>query len=350
MKDMDECALRGWRSDWGEGFFHNLSPGEDGIYLDVMRANRGFVCLPALDGGESGASWGAALVEGFLPPDCGLRVYAFCSDSPQDVPWPDRDEGIRSLYRLSRRELWPFLRELYGQPVSDSRAFSVGDRGRFLWIMLELISGGGGDPVIRDIVFDRLCPEPRPAAGLPDENEPGLSSLDLIERDYDTRAEDIILGRDDRLYRCMTDWAERDKTGRSDADMYTVEGVRRSVERLTGTRPLIIESERVDPNSRYCPDSELYIQLYGDDPYRFFVLLKEDVFADREEIETFRQEMKKRIPATTAMELVLMQNGIRLDRHSYLEINSMVGGCRAAALDGHVALQFDTMIGGECNE
>jgi hypothetical protein len=130
-------------------------------------------------------------------------------------------------------------------------------------------------------------------------------------------------------------------------DMFTVEGVRRSVVRITGSAPLIIESADVDPNSLDCPDSDLYRRLYGENPHRFFILLEEGAFRSRAEIDRFILKMEGLIPADTEFELILLRRRIQLDGHCYLGLNSYVGGFETAVVNESAAIQYDTTIGGE---
>ncbi|MBQ3403815.1 MAG: hypothetical protein IJG63_00150, partial [Oscillospiraceae bacterium] len=144
MRDFGQKMLEKWKMAWRDGLFHNICSVENGLYLDVMRANRGFACLPAADSGEDGAVWGRGRVDCLLPGDCRLRVYAFCSDSKALGDWPDMDEGLKSLRGQDRAETWRVLRQIYGEAVSESGEFFIPRAGRYLWIMLELISEGGG--------------------------------------------------------------------------------------------------------------------------------------------------------------------------------------------------------------
>ena len=84
--------------------------------------------------------------------------------------------------------------------------------------------------------------------------------------------------------------------------------------------------------------------------YRFFLLLEEDTFADRDSMERFLERMEDRIPAGTELELVLLKNRVQLDWHTYLGINSRVGGYIPAAIDERVTIHYDTTIGGAEHE
>ena len=128
--------------------------------------------------------------------------------------------------------------------------------------------------------------------------------------------------------------------------MYTVEGVRRTAARLTGQEPFIIEHFAVDPNDPACRNPALYRRLYGEDPYRFFLLLPQGTFEKQQDMERFIERMGQLTPAETEMELVLLKPCIQLDWHTYLGINSRIGDYIPAAIDDSVTIHYDTTIGG----
>ena len=128
--------------------------------------------------------------------------------------------------------------------------------------------------------------------------------------------------------------------------MYTVRGIQRSVERLTGKSPFIIEHFAVDPNDPSCKDPELYRKLYGDDPYRFFLLLPQDTFSEQRQMEDFLERLEELVPAETEPELVLLKPCVQLDWHTYLGVNSRIGDYVTAVIDETVTIHYDTTIGG----
>ena len=132
--------------------------------------------------------------------------------------------------------------------------------------------------------------------------------------------------------------------------MYTVDGIRRSVERLTGRTPWLVEHFAVDPNDPECSDPELYRRLYGDDPYRFFLLLPQDTFSEQRQMERFLEQLEELVPAETEPELVLLKPCVQLDWHTYLGINSRIGDYVTAVIDETVTIHYDTTIGGEDHE
>ena len=132
--------------------------------------------------------------------------------------------------------------------------------------------------------------------------------------------------------------------------MYTPAGIARSTERLTGRRPWIIEHFTVDPNDPVCRDPVLYRRLYGEDPYRFFLLLPQDTFPDQQKLEQFLSRMQELIPAETTLELVLLKPCVQLDWHTYLGINSRIGAMSRRPSTRKWTIHYNTTIGGADHE
>ena len=132
--------------------------------------------------------------------------------------------------------------------------------------------------------------------------------------------------------------------------MYTAEGIRRSARILTGQEPYLIEPASVNPNDPVCRNPALYRKLYGENPYRFFLLFPQETFAGRREMERFLDRMRDRIPAGTELELVLLKPAVQLDVHTYLGINSQIRGYVPASISENVTIHYDTMIGGPDHE
>ena len=358
------CCAEQWMGGW----FYQVEPWGDGLRLDPGRASTGLYCLAAVDSGETGFSWGRAAVEAYLPADTALRVYARAADTRRWQEWDDLDEGIRSL----EGDPAPVLAEIFGKPVSQSGACLLSCTGRYLWIMLELTATGVQAPVVRalrlwmggDHMTDYL---PAIYRG-EDFTYRFLSIFDSMYADMD-RAIDALPGTLDYrhaqgdLLRYLAGWVCVEGGGSEEAlreriatalpdyeDLYTVEGVRRSVRRLTGKDPILIEPFQVSPNRPDCRNPELYRRLYGEDPYRFFVLLPEDTFADRREREQFQRDMEEVIPAGMTMQMIQLKPCVQLDWHTYLGVNARIGGYVPAVIDEQATIHYDTTIGGANHE
>ena len=353
---------------WMDGFFHQVEPWGDGLRLNPERSSTGVYCLAAVDSGENGFLWGRAAVEADLPPDTALRIYARAADTRRWQEWSDLDEGIRSL----TGDPAPVLREIFGAPVSDSGQCLLSCAGRYLWVMLEFTATGAHAPVVHalrlwmrgDHMTDYL---PAIYQG-EDFTRRFLSIFDSMYTDMDRRI-DTLPGQMDYqhaqgdLLRYLASWVCVERSGSEEdlrqrirtalpdyEDLYTVKGVRRSVRRLTGKDPILIEPFQVSPNRPDSQNPELYRRLYGEDPYRFFVLLPEDTFSGQKEREQFQRDMEAVIPAGMTMQMIQLKPCIQLDWHTYLGINARIGGYVPAVIDEQATIHYDTTIGGANHE
>lgn len=357
------------REQWMAGRFYHMEPWEDGLRLNCARYPSGVYCLPAVDSGENGFQWSRVVVDTQLPPDTALRVYAYASDVRSWGDWTDLDRGIREM----EGDPLTGLRPLFGPPAAESGDFYVNASGRYLWLILELAAAGSGSPVIRKLTVrmggDHMTDYLPAIYQEQDFTYRFLSIFDSMFLDMEREIGDLPRRMD---YECaepellsyLASWmciedgeggGEELKARVSGAladyeTQYTVEGVRRSVRRLTGREPWIIEHFSVAPNRPECRNSELYQRLYGENPGRFFVLLEEGTFADRQAMDRFRYRMERLIPAGTSMELVLLKQCVQLDWHTYLGINSRVGGYVPVAIDEKMTIHYDTTIGGASHE
>lgn len=358
-----QCA-----EQWMGGLFYQIEPWGDGLRLDRDRAVTGLYCMKAVDSGENGFRWDRVVVEADLPDDTALRVYAYAADHKQWGDWEDLDDGLRGLEGDPTRRVY----DVFGPPAANSGDFYLKIAGRYLWLAFELTATGVDSPVIRalrlwmnaDHMVDYL---PAIYQGQ-DFTRRFLSIFNSMYADMERKIDGLpgLLDYEraqGEMLRSLGEWVcvehcgspellrERIRTALPDhEDLYTVEGVRRSIWRLTGQDPILIEHSQVSPNRPGCRDSELYRRLYGEDPYRFFVLLPEDTFSSQQERRRFQREMEELIPAGLQMQMIQLKQCVQLDWHTYLGVNSRVGSYVPAAIDEQVTIHYDTAIGGADDE
>jgi len=324
---------------------------------------RGLVCLCAIDSGEKGFLWGRVRLELVLPSNALIRTYVYASDTRSYGENRDFDGYLGGLDAAAGPGV---LREIF-LPVGASEDFYVDRAGRYIWFMFELLSSGEA-PSLRslrlNIAGDHML-DYLPAIYRQDAfTRRFVSIFDSMFADMEREIEMLPARFDyenaeDEMLSCLAEWVCVDSAGLDDAairerigtafsdyeDLYTVRGVKRSVKRLVGREPFIIESADVDPNAPDCPDSELYRRIYGDNPYKFFILLEDNTFHNNTERSVFFQKMRNLIPADTEFELILLKRCVQLDWHTYLGINSVVGNYVAAVIDGITTIHYDTTIG-----
>ena len=372
MKSTQKNLVLCRREDWVSSLRMDLDLYGDTILLDVKRHTTGFICLPAIDSGRPGFNWKRVRVACTLPEGSSLRVYAYASDSRSWEMWSDLDQALPTL-DPGNAYTEGILHALFGEAVGYSGDCLAKRTGRYLWLMLELMSSGAENPVIEGITVwmdgDHMT-DYLPAIYQGDDfTERFLSVFNSMFLDMERRIDDLprlldSAETDEAMLRTLSSWVCLDSerstpeslrreipTALDDfEDMYTVEGIKRSVKRLTGREPVIIEHHTVDPNAPTCINPAVNRTLYGEDPFKFFVLLEEDTFPSRDRMEDFLEQMDLLIPAGMELKLVLLKKCIQLDWHTYLGINSSVGSYNPAAIDENTTIHFDTMIGGDDSE
>lgn len=352
------------REDWRALYLARVIPDGDGLTL-APGAQSGAICLGRLDSGEKGYAWGRLSLDCFLAQDSVIRIRAYAADT---LPYGDCatvEEYVRSLAPEMAAKA---LQEMY-TPVGQGDDGYIDLSGRYLWLMLEFMASGAPPKLnaLRlhlsgDHMVDYLPAIYRKDDGF---TKRYLSIFDSIMMDmekaiYDLPARFDYENTSDEMLAYLAQWMCVDKqdssretlisrisTAQADYEsLYTVEGVKRSVKRLSGVEPLIIESADVDPNRPDCANSALYRRLYGEDPYQFFILLPEDTFSSRAQMEIFLGRMQELIPAGTRFELILLKRCVQLDRHTYLGVNTMVSDYVPVVIDENTTIHYDTMIGG----
>ncbi len=346
---------------WEGGKLWHVQCQGDSLVLEPETFS-GFVCLRPVDSRETGFRWSRLRLWGEVPLDGGVRVYARSSDQPNWAEWealnPEADFPAR-------------VRSLFGPPAAGDLDLWLSCSGRYLWLALELTAGGTECPRLDGLALrlwgDHMVDYLPALYREQDFTYRYLSIFNSIFQDMESAIDDLPRLLDagsapPEMLNFLARWLCVDPEEGGDLrrrlpqvlgeyeTMYTPAGIARSTERLTGRRPWIIEHFAVDPNDPACRDPVLYRRLYGTDPYRFFLLLPQDTFQDQQALERFLGRMQEMIPAETTLELVLLKPCIQLDWHTYLGINSQIGGYVQAVIDEKMTIHYNTTIGGADHE
>lgn len=150
------------------------------------------------------------------------------------------------------------------------------------------------------------------------------------------------LSRDELRQKIQTTAAEYRYTG-------TKAGLSDWIEREYGVKPEIVEFFNIKKMVREGKDCEVYKRLFGNDPYKFFVLLPEKTFADTHEANIFTERLKDRIPAYTEAAVIILKKNVILDSNTYLDMNSVVNGYSCAESDMG-SIGGDIILGGSNDE
>lgn len=339
MKKVEKRLTICRAEEWNRGILCGLTVRENRVVLDIRKNMVGAILMAPVDSCENGFIWDRVIVDADLPEGSGIMVYAFASDDPE----PEKIRAAKDMLKkdaVTFAEQTAYLHTCFGFPVSHDRDCLLKCRGRYLWLCLWLISGGSEDPGINRVVIrmggDHMTDYLPGIYQNHDLTRRFLSVFNSIHTDMDRQIEllpaafdytyagkDMLrflagcLGIEDSGLSLVELRARIAEAMEEYESMYTPAGIRRSIERLTGRTPVLLEYKDVDPNRPDCPDPALFRQLFSDDPYRFYVILPDDTFSSAQEITRFIRAMEPLIPAGVTMELVSLEDCRKLGKFSF---------------------------------
>lgn len=129
--------------------------------------------------------------------------------------------------------------------------------------------------------------------------------------------------------------------------LYKIRGTRQAVIEFVklytnGAEPYIVENFQVKQYENQ-KNQVLLDRLYGDNPYQFQVIVKEEHVPTVREYQTLVKIIEEVKPAYMELELVVLKPYIFLDQHTYMGMNSVLGEYRDLSLDGAAMLSFSVL-------
>lgn len=369
MKITEKRLVLCTAEDWKRGTIRKLKIKNNSLVLDIRETIYGSIIIGPVDSGQSLFRWDRVIIDAELPEGSSIEVSCFASDIRDN----ETAERLTTLLRdpaTTYFSMHEACKNLMSTPFFTGKDFLPGVRGRYLWLFVTLIQSDNGQPSIKSITFrmegDHM------ADYLPEiyrDNETVqrfLSIFNSIHTDMERQIDGIsgLIDVDScspDMLRYLAGWLGIED-GRFDTEslrqgirdiiseyehLYTPAGVKKSIRRLTGQEPLLLEYAFVDPNAADCPDPELYRRFFGQNPYCFFVFLNKSAFLSGEDIENFQNKMRNLIPAGMTMVLIttgLMENpGAEV---SATDKDSIAEFLRILEKED-IPLSTDMMIGGE---
>ncbi|MGN0686689.1 MAG: hypothetical protein ACI4KA_01120 [Oscillospiraceae bacterium] len=366
-------------SEWQRCLLHGLEISENCI-VPAAEGNTCVMITGSVDSAEHNFCWRSLLIDARLGENIVMQVSAYASDTTT-VQLDGRAVELDSYLTdgsADSAERLASLEKLFVPLFNDCFDGPIGLHGRYIWIKLQFVILQHRELCINKIklllrgeqMIDYL-----PSAYREEDGENGflsrfLSIFDSIFFDMDDNigrsAEmlDYRIAKGDML-RYLSEWlcigevayiseAELRERIKRTVDEYRYIGVKRSliswIRNEYGVTPNIIEHFNVKSMVSSGKDKEVYLRLFGNDPYKFFVLLPEKTFADIHDANLFMEKLKMRVPAYTEPEVVIIHNNVILDKHTYLGVNSMLSGYTYAHTDVGTRISNEIILGGSNNE
>ena len=363
-------------SEWRRALLYNLSVEGHTVVPDQSEAGTAVIITASADSTEHGFIWRNLLIDAELADTVIMKVSAYAADStfitvedrPVELDSYLSDKSVPAEERA--KKIAPLFRPVFTNCTDGLLNLT----GRYLWLKIEFIMLEDRDVVLKKIklllsgeqMIDYL-----PELYREEDGENGfltrfLSIFDSIFFDMDEKLGHLGRSLDYRIaeggmLRFLAEWLSvedaaylsdeelRTKIRDAITDLRTIgvkKGLEAWIEREYGVKPNIIEYFDVRGMIYEGKDRDTYRQLFGDNPYKFFVVLPEGVFAGQHETNLFMQRLKKRIPAYTEAEVIVSENNTILCSHTYLGSNTVLSGWSEASLDAGSVLSHDIILGG----
>lgn len=367
------------REDWLNSCIKGLSVGNDHVQIisstgEREAVNRGVMYTCSLDGRENGMQWHRITMDADIFMDTFIRVSFYASDNPE-LPFGDEaayiDEYIKSD-QIPFEQKQENLDMLFSETVVNAKDALIKSKGRYLWFRIELIGNQQVSPVLKRLRI--YVPGEHVIDYLPE-----IYRLDITKDDFFYRFMSIfnsfVFDLEHEIYNVsryfdietaekeflewLCSWLDIDDVSVWDeeklrsflseaVDIYGCAGTRKGIERLIemylGKKPIIIEFFQVRSMVEANIPDNPYKRLYGSNPYRFFILLREEYIADKKRHEALLKLVSENIPAQVEAVLIPLKPYIYLDMHTYLGINSCIGEQTALKLAENKSIPFDAIL------
>lgn len=365
-------------SEWQRCLLDGMEISGSGIVTSDGR-NSCTMITGSADSTEHGFLWRSLEIAAQTGENTVVRVSAYAADStvincdgiPRELDSLLMDGSVPADERLKLTE------GLFTPLYTNCSDGPVGLHGRYIWIRLDILMLDR-QPVrlssIKLLLKSESMMEYLPEVYRSSDGENGfmtrfMSIFDSIFFDMDERIEEARSSLDYRaargeMLRYLADWIMTEDSAYLDEESlrrrisrtvqdYRMSGTRQGlsdwIEQEYGVKPNIIEYFNVRKLATGGKDREAYQRLFGNDPYKFFILLPEKTFADTHEANIFTAKLRNRIPAYTEAEVVILKRNVILENHTYLGVNSVIGGYSCAESDtGSIA--GDIILGGSNDE
>lgn len=120
----------------------------------------------------------------------------------------------------------------------------------------------------------------------------------------------------------------------------TVKGMSDIIELYAGEKPYIVEYFQIKEYMKYVEQADMMLNLYGDNPYEFTVILSEKSIPSEKEYKEIYKLIEEFKPAHTEVKLIILKPYVFLGNYTYLGINTFLNSDRSMELDGMAKLAF----------
>lgn len=345
------------------------------LEMDFTGQPQGFYLSTSIDSTVTEMQWHKLLLDADLPENTQLKVSYFSSDHKTFMlngRLTDLDECIKDEAVYPHEKI-KALDSIWSEAVVNPKdALLHGARGRYLWIKIAFTGSEEKTPVLKKIRI--YYPRTSYLRYLPAVYQEDKQSRDFLER-YLSLFEAFFsdmeekVGEISRYFDVETvsgpflkwlatwlaisvddSWSEEQlkQLLRRSPELYkkrgTKQGIMEMVEIYTGEKPIIIEYFQYKHLREVPGLKELVEQLYGTDPYRFCVLVKQACIPTARRHLVLQQLLNQEKPVFTEAKLVVLQPWIYMDMHTYLGVNTYLSELSLLCLNQESSIPYNTVL------
>lgn len=363
-------------SEWRRALLYNLIIRDHAVVTDGTKHDTAVIVTGSADSGEYDFIWRNMLIDVTLGENIIMKVSAYAANTT--VAATDRrvmeldsflaDGSVPPEERLAE------LSGLFTPIFTNCTDAPINLRGRYIWLKIEFVMLESCDLELRKLKL--LLAGERMVDYLPElyreeDGENGFLTrfLSIFDSLFFSLDDDIAkLGNsldyriaEGQMLRYLSKWLDiEDSAYLSDEELRTKirnaisdhrrigvkRGIAEWIRHEYGCEPNIIEYFDVRDMIYNSKDRETYQRLFGENPFKFFVIMPDGVFASQQDAGIFMQRLKKRIPAHTEAEVIVAKQRIVLEDHTYLGNNTMLSDYAHASMDAGSVISHDIILGG----
>lgn len=352
-----------------------LSLKQRTLERDSTKLLEGVFISTAIDTKEDKTSWHKLLVDVELPRETKITISYYAADdctifsNGQHIDLNERIKDENMPFSEKEKLLQPLWTNEISNPT-DALLFNA--EGRFLWFKIKLIGSEKQTPFVKKMRI--YFPRTSYLSYLPAFYQEDRTSSEFLERFLSLFAK-FLSGMDEQIQGLANyfdpnlvsgeflkwlsywlgisvddSWSDKKLRELMHYAPYlykkrgTKEAIAKIVEIYTGDAPFIIEHFQL---KLYKQDSHLHrviANLYGDNPYFFYVLVKPNVIHSEKERMMVQQILDAEKPAFTEAKLIVLEPWIYLDMHSYLGVNTYLSERSLMTLNHKSYMPTDTLL------
>ncbi|WP_409341898.1 phage tail protein [Paenibacillus sp. MBLB4367] len=329
----------------------------------------------ALDSAEEETEWHKVWLDADIPEETQIRISVFASDRRMqpiggivtDMGEYLADPAVDALEKLRATA------HLWSEPVVNPQdALLRHAKGRYLWVSIRFIGSEHETPVIRKLRI--YFPRQSLLDYLPPIYQEHPQSRDFLHR-YLALFDTFLQGTEEKIDRMARffdpdsvsgdylkwlgtwmgiaedeSWEEskRRQLIRMAPELYKERGTRRAIERMlelvTGHPPILIEYFEYKSMREQSELSRLLGDLYGDNPYVFCILMRPECVETEAQRLFIQKIVDEQKPVFTEAKLVVLQEWMFMDMHTYTGINTVLSEPTLLTLDEKSSMPYNTIL------